>query len=281
MQKEKLDIVLNNKNISDKAKQAVLALFKESDKIQFGKIGPRLEGYIYTGVGFPRATAVLQMDGSRAAALLEWAKREVVEDAKERLKFELHKNGYLTNSLIDTILDMALESPDKQRDSAAHQGSGVHDNIEKMLNGLPYVADEPTMLFKGIWEKEGFELICTELPVVYRVGNGHGFGGKLDVLAYKDDEFVILDNKTSRSVHGSYALQTSAYSKAVEQMTGGLIKISRIGIVHLPNLSELKEWQMKLHKKMGNFIECNNIDEAFNHFMLLLEQYYKRNNKYF
>lgn len=281
MQKEKLDIVLKNDKISDKAKQAILALFAESDKITFGKIGPRSEGYIYSAIGYPRCTAVLQMDGSRAAALLEWAKREVVEDAKERLKLTLNKVGYLTNSTIDYLLDMALQSPDRQRDSSAATGSGVHDNLEKDLNGQESVLDEPLKLFRQIWKREGVDLVCTEMPVVYRDANGHGFGGKLDILAYKDDEFFIYDNKTSRSVHGSYCLQTSAYAKAVEQMSGGLIKISGAKIIHLPNVSELKDWQLKQYKKMGNLIECKNMEEAFKHFQLLLEQYYMRNNKYF
>ena len=281
MEQRKIDIVINNPNISDKAKQAVLGLFKESDKISFGKISARAEGYIYSSIGYPRCTAVLQMDGSRAAALLEWAKREVVEDAKERLKYELKNTGYLTNSVIDSLLNLALESPDKQRNSSAVTGSGVHDNIEKDLNHQESVLDEPLKLFRQIWKKEGVELICTEMPVVYRDANGHGFGGKLDILAYKDDEFFIYDNKTSRSVHGSYCLQTSAYAKAVEQMSGGLIKISGAKIIHLPNVAELKDWQLKQHKKMGNLIECRNMEEAFKHFHLLLEQYYMRNNKYF
>lgn len=176
---------------------------------------------------------------------------------------------------------MALQSPDKQRDSSAATGSGVHDNIEKDLNGQESVLDEPLKLFRQIWKREGVELICTEMPVVYKEPNGHGFGGKLDILAYKDDDFFIYDNKTSRSVHGSYCLQTSAYAKAVEQMSGGLIKIKGAKIVHLPNVSELKDWQLKLHRKMGNLIECKNMEEAFKHFHLLLEQYYMRNNKYF
>lgn len=281
MQQEKIDIVIKNDKISSEAKQAVMAIFAVSDKISFGKISPRAEGYIYEGLGNPRCTSVLQMDGSRAAALLEWAKREVVEDAKERLKYNLNKVGYLTNSTIDYLLDLALNSPDNQRDSSAVIGSGVHDNVEKWLNRQESVEDEPLKIFKQIWKKEGVELICTELPVVYRNENGHGFGGKLDILAYKDDEFFIYDNKTSRSVHGSYCLQTSAYAKAVEQMSGGLIKISGAKIIHLPNIAELKDWQLKQHRKMGNLIECKNMDIAFKHFELLLEQYYMRNNKYF
>jgi hypothetical protein len=272
--------IANSNKIKEEHKPILIGLLEKSTKIEFGKIGPRQEGYIYEAVGYPRCTSVLQMDGTKAAALMEWAKREVADFAKENLKNELRNAGKLTDSTIELILDNALNNPDKQRDDAASVGTTRHDNIEHWLNGEEFEETDYLNKFINIWKAEDVELICTEMPLVYKFGN-KGFGGKLDILAYKDGELIIYDNKTSRSVHNSYGLQVSGYKRAVEQMIDSKLIVNKAKIIHLPDETTLKEWQLKQYKKLGNLIELKNLDEAFSHFELLLEQYYKRNNKYF
>lgn len=275
--------VLNNEYIRESDKDAIRTLFKTSDCISFGKIGPRSEGYIYKAVGYPRATNVLQMDGMRAAALLEWAKSQVAGRIEFELVKKLHDEGNISLSDIGVICKEGLEDPDRQKEEAADIGTGHHDNIENWLNGLPFEDNEILRKFQQIWAKERVELICTELPLIYvDPETGHGFGGKLDILAYKDGEFIIYDNKTSKSVHNSYGLQVGgAYKHAVEQMSKGAIKISKCKIIHLPDEKTLKDWQVKQYKKLGNLVELKNYEEAFVHYKILLEQYYRRNNKYF
>lgn len=275
--------IIENNKIKEEDKHIILDLFMTSSKIDFGKIGPRQEGYIYKSVGYPRCTSVLQMDGTRAAALMEWAKKEIVEDAKMRLKYELAKTGVLDNESIDFLLNISYESPDRQKDEAANEGSEAHDNFEKWLNKEDGVIEDNNLRrFVNVWKAEGAELICTEMPLVYvDEKTGHGFGGKLDILAYKNGKFIIYDNKTSKSVHNSYGMQISAYKHAVEQMSNNKIKIVTGKIIHIPNVSKLKDWQTKLYKKLGSLVECKNLEEAFTHYSLLLEQYYRRNNKYF
>ena len=275
--------VLNNEYIRESDKDAICTLFKTSDCISFGKIGPRSEGYIYQGVGYPRATNVLQMDGMRAAALLEWAKDQVAGRIEFELVKKLHDEGLISLNDITSACIKGRQDPDRQKDEAADVGTGHHDNIENWLNGLPFEDNDILRKFQQIWAKERVELICTELPLIYvDPETGHGFGGKLDILAYKDGEFIIYDNKTSKSVHNSYGLQVGgAYKHAVEQMSKGAIKISKCKIIHLPDKSTLKEWQLKQYKKLGNLVELKNYEEAFVHYKILLEQYYRRNNKYF
>lgn len=272
--------VAQNKNIAIKDRNAIIKLFGVSDDITFGKIGPRQEGYIYTGVGYPRCTSVLQMDGSKAMALMEWAKREVAHNINQNLVYKLHHGDPITEWVIDEACKEGYENPDKQKEDAADEGTYHHDNIENWLNGLEFEMNERLQRFQRIWKAENVELVCTELPLVYRGKDGHGFGGKLDILAYKKGEFIIYDNKTSRSVHNSYGIQTAAYKEAVEQMSKGDIKISKCKIIHIPELANLKEWQLKQYKKLGELVECKNPESAFKHFNLLLEQYYMRNNKY-
>lgn len=275
--------IASDNRIADKDKEAILDLFKVSDSISFGKIGPRQEGYIWLGVGYPRATNVLQMDGMRAAALMEWAKTQVANRIELELVKKLHDNGEIGLGDIGVACKEGLADPDRQKNEAADVGTFEHDNIENWLNGVSeYTENEILRRFVEIWSKERVVLVCTEMPLIYRdQETGHGFGGKLDILAYKDGKFYIYDNKTSKSVHNSYGQQVSAYKNAVEQMSGGRIKIEKCKIIHLPDLTTLKEWQLKQYKKLGSLIECKNLDEAFVHYKILLEQYYRRNNKYF
>lgn len=268
-----------NNYIADKDKALIYKLFDTSNQISFGKISSRSEGYLMNGLGWPRCTNILQMDGSKSAALMAWAKREIVQDAKDMLKGELYKKGYITDLAINSIMDMAFESPDRQKNDAAVEGTKVHDNVENWLNKKPYEDNKLLQEFIHIWQNERVELIATEIPLVWHQ-KGIGFGGKLDILAYKDGKFIIYDNKTSRSVHDSYACQVSAYKNAVEQMSPGL-KISKCKIIHLANENNMSDWQKKQYQKLGNLIEISNMAKAWKHFKILLELYQMRNNKYF
>lgn len=271
-----------NDKIKQKDKDKIFKLFDFSKKISFGKISPRLDGYIINEKGYPRCTSIMSMDGTKATMLAEWAKREIVDYAKEALIYELEKVGKLTPETISFIMDMSLEYPDQQRDSAAFTGTGVHDNIEKWLLSEPCTTDERLLQFIEIWTKENVELVCTELPLIYvDKKTGQGFGGRMDILGYKDGKFIIYDNKTSKSLHQGYALQVSAYKAAVEQMSNNEIYISKAKLVHLPDLNSLKKWQLDAYKKLGNLVECKELDNAFKHYKILLNQYYQRNNKYF
>lgn len=282
MEERDFERIRNNKNIKEEDKEAIFKLFDYSRNISFGKISPRLDGYLINGAGYPRCTSIMSMDGSKAAMLADWAKKEIVSYAKTALVSELNKTGKLTEETINFFLDLALENPDTQRDTAAFVGTNVHDNIERWLNGDSFEPEERLFEFQRIWEKEKVELVCTELPLIYVDDfTGYGFGGRMDILAYKDGEFIIYDNKTSKSLHQGYALQVSAYKAAVEQMSKGLIKVSKAKLVHLPDLTSLKDWQLKAYEKLGNLVECKNLDGAFKHYEILLSQYYYRNNKYF
>ena len=272
--------IRTNQFIAEKDKPLIYKLFDVSNNISFGKIDSRREGYKFAGCGYPRVTNVLQQDGSKAGALMEWSKREIVDYAKENLLRELKESGKVDEFAINYVLDCAKGYPDRQRDNAATEGTKTHDNVENWLNDKEYIPDHLLAVFMNIWNKEGVQLIATEIPLVWH-NRGIGFGGKLDILAYKNGKFIIYDNKTSRSVHDSYGLQVAgAYKNAVEQMSPGL-KISKCKIIHLANLDNMSDWQKKQYAKLGNLIEITNHKKAWKHFKLLLELYEMRNNKYF
>ena len=278
--KENVLTRLESLNLPRKDKDAFMELYNISSKIKFGKIAPRQDGYILGSFKDPRCTSVLQMDGSKAGALAEWGKRQVANRAKQMLIDCINKNNVITVSDVEHIYQTALLDPDKQKNDAANAGTKNYDNFENWLMGYDFVEDEPLNRFKQAWNEFGGICVATEIPLLWHKGK-LGFGGKLDILAYKDEKWWICDNKTSRSVHDSYGCQTSAYGKAVEQMTNGKIKIAGVAIFHIPNLETLSEKQLKEYNKNGSVIYAKNLEEAFEHYKLLLELYNKRNNKYF
>jgi hypothetical protein len=268
-----------NNYIADKDKALIYKLFDVSNQITFGKIDSRREGYKYQGIGNPRCTAILQMDGSRAAALMEWAKREVADYIDKTLVYKLLNGEPITEWIIDEVCKDGYHNPDKQKMTAAWQGTKAHDNAENWLNGNKFEQDALLNTFIRVWQDEAVELVATEIPLVWR-SRGLGFGGKCDILAYKDGKFILYDNKTSRSIHESYALQVAAYKEALEQMSPGL-KISECKIIHLADTNNMSDWQKKQYNKLGNLIKIRNLAKAWKHYKVLLEQYEMRNNKYF
>ena len=280
-----LEKLRKNELVAEKDKEAFFSFYDIANAIGFGKIAPRLEGYLYENYKLPRCTSILQMDGSKAGALMEWAKRQV-SSRIEHLLLEASKNGTtLTSGEITKICMEGLADPDRQRDEAAETGTTKHDEIESFLteDDKPEIAEysEEVRRFADAWTKSGLTLIGTEIPVVWYDESGRGFGGRLDILAYKNGKFYIGDNKTSRSVHESYGLQIGAYKAAVEQMSKGSIKIEGGYIFHIPNIENLNDRQKKEYDKRGSLIELRNLDNAFEHYRLLLDLYYKRNTKYF
>jgi ribosomal protein L18 len=258
-------------------------LIEASKKIVFCKEG-RLEGYMdtVTGKHYPRITSVLSYDGSKANALMIWAKKVAAEAAENIMTKEL--GGFVSSNLIEDVTKAILGEADKQRDEAGDKGTNVHDNIEKAITGQKYIdVDGRVALALKLLEDNGLEFITGELPVIWHSDDySIGVGGRFDAL-FKDEfgEYVLGDYKTSKSVHSGYALQTAKYCQAIKQMSG--LEISEVKIIHLPDMNALSDWQRKDFNKHGNVLtmDKDTFPMAIKQFDLLLHQYEGRNNKYF
>lgn len=274
---------LDKLGLPDEAMIQFMKLYDASKKVSFGKISPRQDGYLCGDLKLPRCTSILQMDGSKAGALMEWAKREVANKISQTLVYKLHKGDPITEWVIDDACKEGYADPDKQKNDAADKGTGVHDNIENYLMGYQYTQDEPLERFKAAFAQANVICVATEIPLVWYDVRGHGFGGRMDLLLYdlKRKEWFIGDNKTSRSVHESYGCQVAAYKAAIEQMTDYEMFITGGMLFHIPDLNSLNNKQKIEYDKRGSLVYLKNLEEAFDHYRLLLELYYKRNNKYF
>lgn len=120
---------------------------------------------------------------------------------------------------------LARKQHDVQKKEAATTGTRVHAYIEQALRSiidgatappLPENADEKITAgieaFRSWWEQSSYHPVGVEVPVAHA---NLGYAGTIDVLAVNSaGEYIILDWKSSRSLHASYLRQLGAYSLA-------------------------------------------------------------------
>ncbi|KAN0034425.1 hypothetical protein ACTFIV_000934 [Dictyostelium citrinum] len=126
---------------------------------------------------------------------------------------------------------------------------------KELLDNVPSKVKNVKSSFEE-WEKSsGLKLEHNDTLVFSKK---YKFAGACDAVARKQNgELVVLDWKTSTSMSINYALQISAYSKAIEEMTGE--KIS-------------EAWIVKFDKDLPiyNTYSVKDIDSCFNHFLSAL-----------
>lgn len=177
---------------------------------------------------------VYQLDGKRATsvttilsggipkgALVPWA-------AKTAAQYAIDNPG--------ATLDEIKGAPERDRDEAARRGTLVHDTIEMILRGEdPEIPEEIAAHIAG-WRAF---VAAWQITAVYQeciVGNGGlRYAGKFDLVGtsplINGGKRLILDWKTSRSVHDEAALQMSAYAMAefmIDPETGEEIPVPHV-----------------------------------------------------
>ncbi len=99
------------------------------------------------------------------------------------------------------------------RDKAGDIGTLVHAIIEAMLKGElpPAVSEEAAKAVHAFlgWQRQNkIEIIEAEIQLV---SEEYKYGGTLDAVGVIDEEYVLLDWKTSKGVYKNYLLQLAAY----------------------------------------------------------------------
>ena len=79
------------------------------------------------------------------------------------------------------------------------------------------------------------EWLTVEEKVYHR---GHKFAGTVDATAIINDEYCVIDFKTSGAIYSAYHLQCAAYAKAIEDMRGKEVE---------------KAYVLRFDKKTGEF----------------------------
>jgi hypothetical protein len=140
-------------------------------------------------------------------AISRWAAKMVAERA-------MHMKHSLSGMSDNEVVDVLKGAPWAKSSRAADRGTDIHAYLEARLNGLEpeeLSADaEPYRAAADDWFDAvgaSFEDVQTEITLFHP-----GYAGTTDLIARRDDNWVILDFKTSKAIYDEASLQLSALS---------------------------------------------------------------------
>lgn len=191
--------------------------------------------YTLDGRQVPGVTSLIGK-GLPKPGLPYWAAKVVAEaavDGAATLADDVNRLGP------DPVIRSLKRTPWAERDKAAIRGTTVHALAESLAHGddvevapslAPYMAAAADFL-----DDHDVEPIATEARLASRE---HWYAGTADLFATVDGNPMLLDWKTSKSVHGNYFLQLAAYARADFILDGAgnevpVPDVERIGVVHL------------------------------------------------
>lgn len=162
-----------------------------------------------TGDFYPSVTTILEAY-PKSFALLEWMKK-MGGDA-DLIRDEAGRKG--------SVVHQACEDYDR----------GIEVNFLDQYNNAKFRQAEWAMIERYVEfrEKYKFELIANELHYISKL---FGRAGTLDRVFKWNDEYWLVDIKTSNSLHNSYWLQQAAYAQMFEEHNS--IEINHIAVIWL------------------------------------------------
>lgn len=158
--------------------------------------------YFLEGIDEPLARVTRILQSSNKEGLNYWVAKQAVIAALE-------------NPLLSVSQAMAARF--KVRDKAGQKGTDIHKMIENIGDGKPNEAQLKLPQIKAYekWRKDmPHKTVETELRV-YSLE--HKYAGTLDSVI-ETNRKIILDWKTSKSLHDGYAVQLTAYKHALAEM---------------------------------------------------------------
>ena len=207
--------------------------------------------YTVEGEYAPSVTTIL--DSIAKPALVPWAANEgakfFISHAHEDMKIEDMAKGirgaYRTSS-----------------GSALNIGMEVHKWCEEAILWKLGKGEAPQSLtrtesknainaFREWTKVNDVEWLTVEEKVYHR---GHKYAGTVDATAIINDEYCVIDFKTSGAIYSAYHLQCAAYAKAIEDMRGKEVE---------------KAYVLRFDKKTGEF-EAGSSVEIMDNFIAFL-----------
>lgn len=189
------------------------------------------EGHIYRLSGseevIPSATQILGVIAK--PALVYWSALEASKYFKENVVEVTSPTGLPLCSLnglsVDEIAKGMVESHKIISSDAAAIGTSVHKYIEECIkfklegkNSLPEEPDNKKAqnsinAFRSWYAKNNVKFISAEEKIYHPELK---YAGTVDAVAEVNDEFCVIDFKTSSKTYPEHHIQCAAYSKAIE-----------------------------------------------------------------
>jgi len=244
-------------------------------KEQYKNITSDSKGYFLGENKYPRVSTFLGNLDKRF--LIAWASKMCANKVGEFLdsKIVLPEMKCIFDAhLKDEMLELAKKEHIRVMNEAGEYGTLVHNAIETWLKGgdLNNIAKtkeekelikEPLESFKKWWIDGEYELVASELAVVSKE---YKFGGRIDIVARKKHELIVVDIKTGSGVYKSAKAQCGGYSIALDEMRLEVGKnVDRAIICHIPK---------KNPKLKAIVVEGEEFEQAKNVFINLVDLYY-------
>ena len=196
---------------------------------------------------YPSVTTILRAtDGSAVDAISRWTLKLAMQEVEDSIYIGKQQT---TKNMRDVIVSNAKNKPSEELALAATKGTLLHKAFELYMNdpnepmlywrdgllsqdndvgSILFTEDQMFPIhkaFKSIaeWiEKEGFEVVATEIPVYNSVLE---VCGTIDfVLSDNDNRIYVCDLKTGKNVYPKDALQVTSYIACVmDMMTNGIL----------------------------------------------------------
>lgn len=184
------------------------------------------------GTRQPSVTTVLS-EGLAAPGLKPWGERMVAEWSYD------HQAEWSGLSRTQAV-NLMKEAPNRHLAGAGDRGTAIHQAAESVLGGTT-LSDENNETYGPQRDAvQSFLADYNVTPLLWEqtiVNTQVGYAGAFDLLCEIDGRITIVDWKSSKRVHGSMALQLSAYARAPFVMVNGEAQqmpyVETAGVVHL------------------------------------------------
>lgn len=170
----------------------------------------------------PSSTTILKCSGLGTEGLIKWSaniEREACLEAAAQVAADGKAESPAEVVAAIQALLGSTRAHARAVEKAADIGTMTHQTIEAWLRcqlmGIEYVTDtlpDPVtwafMSFQDWWKTSGFVPVAMEQPIYHAA---YKYAGTLDLIAWRDGRFWLIDFKTSKYVYDEHHMQCASY----------------------------------------------------------------------
>jgi len=208
--------------------EQVFSLYNGEIELRFNPSSHRY--YVKDGdeeFSVPSVTTVVDII-DKSGALVTWATRAAVKVCKDSIE----PNTPYPEVYLEQVFQTAATAHRQLKDIAAGIGTTAHNAIELAAHAEGRFSENLEQAFLNaeseevancLWasydwvKSHSVEVVVAERKIYSRK---YQYSGTLDMLAFVDGKFSLLDWKSSKGIYPSHLYQTAAYQAAYEEEIG-------------------------------------------------------------